>query len=217
MSRHVTPCHDMSRHVTPHVTPCHDMSRYVTPHVTICHDMSRYVTPQVTPCHSHATPCHTYFKTYLAKTTTLSRNIRHNICGERHRTTTTLHGQECGGLYAATSVVGSAPLRHSRRARVLQCVLSDFGTIGAIAEPGVVRLGWKTKARSNDHHHGRIEPLRLCVAVGLILWFAAGAHDQSECHIANACCLCRVLESMYALSVVACCMVVVAATTSDAW
>jgi hypothetical protein len=63
--------------------------------------------PNVTPCHSHVTPCHTYFKTYLAKTTTLSRNIRHNICGEatphdhdaaRPRVRRPLRRHQCGRL-----------------------------------------------------------------------------------------------------------------------
>ena len=45
MSRQVTSCHVMSRHVTScHVTSCHVMSRHVTSrHVTSCPVMSRHV------------------------------------------------------------------------------------------------------------------------------------------------------------------------------
>ena len=72
MSRHVTSCHVMSRHVTPrHVTSCHVMSCHVmSHHVTSCHVMSRHAT-WCTSCHvmsyhvmsrhvtsRHVTSCH---------------------------------------------------------------------------------------------------------------------------------------------------------------
>ena len=194
-SRHVTQCHAMSRRVTPcHAVsrPCHTVSRRVTP----CHD-------HVTPCHARVTTCHTHFKTSLANTTTLSRNIRHNICAEatphdhnvaRPRARRPLCRHQCGrfGTVAAQPTCACVAVRSFR----LRNDWSDRG-----ARCCAIRV--ETKTRSNDHHHVRIEPLRFCEAVGLIVWFAAGAHDQSECHIANACCLCCVLESMYDLAVVA--------------
>ena len=212
MSRHVTQCHAMSRHVAPmsrHVMPCHAVSRRITPCHAVsrpCHAVSHSCHAVSRICHAMSRPCHDMSHTFQD----IPREYSDTF--SKHKTQHLRRGdaarpQRCTAARAAAFMPPPVwSVRHRcGTADVRVCCSAFFPTSERLERSRSQVLcdsGGKQKTRSNDHHHVRIEPLRLCVAVGLIVWFAAGAHDQSECHTAKACCLCCVLESMYDLAVV---------------